>query len=70
MPIYQMMQVTVIDPAATGRKAREARETKGLKLREAARALGFCASYISELELGKRNWDGKAARKYVAFLVK
>jgi transcriptional regulator with XRE-family HTH domain len=54
----------VIDNIATGKMARIARENKNHSLRAIAKRLGFSASYLSDLELGRRNWTEEVARKF------
>ena len=51
--------VEVIDNAATGEHARKERKRMGRSLREVARRLRVSAAFLSDLELGRRNWDDK-----------
>ena len=48
-----------IDNVLTGEHARKERKRFGKSLREVASRLGVSAAYISDLELGRRNWDDK-----------
>jgi transcriptional regulator with XRE-family HTH domain len=48
--------VSMIDHQATGQLARDARCAMGAPLREIARRLNCSAAYLSDLELGRRNW--------------
>ena len=61
---YKMVQV--IDHVATGAHWRELREAKRISLRRQASkfGLGRSASYVSDLELGKRNWNEERERLY------
>ena len=49
--------INVIDNYLTGDKYRCIRIDKGLSLREVARKMGISASYLSDLERAKRNWN-------------
>lgn len=48
---------TVIDHAETAKLARAIRKKRGVSLRAVARHLGISAPYLSDLELGRRNWN-------------
>ena len=61
--------VRVPDNAATGQLMREARKRAGLSLREMARRLGQSASFVSDLELGRRGWDEKRIEQWADVLV-
>lgn len=50
-------QVVQIDHVATGDEIRKYREWLGLSLRSAAKLLKLSAPYLSDLELGRRNWS-------------
>lgn len=52
-------QVTVIDHQATGELMRKARVQIGLSLRDMAARMEFSPPYLSDLELGRRNWTDK-----------
>jgi len=45
------------DDVALGADRRHYREKFGISLREFARAMKVSASYISDLELGRRKWN-------------
>lgn len=52
----------LISHKATGQAAREERKEHGLSGREMARRMGLSAPYLSDLELGKRNWSVKLVK--------
>lgn len=54
-----------IDNVLTGEHARKERKRCGTSLREVARRLRVSAAYISDLELGRRNWDDKRLCEYM-----
>ena len=54
-----------IDNVLTGEHARKERTRFGKSLREVARRLGLSAAYISDLELGRRNWCDKRLCEYM-----
>ena len=60
--------VRVPDNAATGKLMCEARKRAGLTLRELARRLGQSASFISDLELGRRGWNEKRIEQWASVL--
>jgi len=45
-----------VDDKATGKRAREWREERQLSQEQVARSMGISASYLSDLERGKRTW--------------
>jgi transcriptional regulator with XRE-family HTH domain len=47
---------TEIDSVATGANVRKARRKVNMSLRELARRMDYSAPYVSDLELGRRNW--------------
>jgi transcriptional regulator with XRE-family HTH domain len=49
-----------------GRKMRELRMSKGLTLKEVVAAIGYTASYLSDLEHGRRSWNTGLIEKYKA----
>lgn len=51
-----------------GQQARRARKDKGLGLRELARAVRVSASFLCDLELGRRSWQGPKAREILAMV--
>ena len=46
------------DHRAIGRSVQIARKAAGLKLRDVSIRSGYTVSYISDLEQGRRNWNG------------
>lgn len=50
--------------AYRGGQMRALRKSAGLSLREVARRLDFSAAYISDLELGRRDWSEKLIKIY------
>jgi predicted transcriptional regulator len=54
----------VIDDKALGRELNKKRMAKGVKLREVAREMKFSASYICDLEKGRRQWSADLEKKY------
>lgn len=61
-------RVEVIDHEATGQRFRAAREAAKISLREMARRLGMSAPYVSDLELGRRNWTQDKADRFAAII--
>ncbi len=61
-----VMTVEKIDHVAAGAAMRAMREKKKVSLRAVATRLGFSPAYVSDLELGKRNWDKDKAAKFIA----
>lgn len=57
-------KVETIDHFATGEQARKLRTKSGKSLRVVACALGFTASYLSELERGRKNWNSDLLRRF------
>ena len=53
-----------IDHVSSGKTARKKRERANVSLREIARRMKISAPYLSDLELGKRNWSVKLARRF------
>lgn len=47
----------VTDNIGIGQQMREERKNAGLSLRTVAKRLGVSAAYVSDLELGRRNWS-------------
>ena len=56
------------DWRALGIRVRTERVNKGLGLREVARAVRVSASFLSDLELGRRSWEGTKARAVLTML--
>ena len=52
------------DNTRTGQIARRRRETFGKSLRKTARAMGISAAYLSDLELGHRQWSEELSKKF------
>ncbi len=50
--------------AYRGKQMRELREASGLSLRRVAELMEFSAAYVSDLELGRREWSDKLIRAY------
>ena len=61
---YKMVEV--IDDDATGKDARELRQSQGKSLRAVADAVGCSVAFLSDLELGQRRWDAERVEKFVA----
>lgn len=51
--------------ANIGAAAKAHRQTANLSLRETARRMGVSAPFLSDLELGKRNWTVAAVNKWL-----
>lgn len=68
MAIYKLYAYTetkvVINPKLTGERARRIREKEKVGLRELAKNMGISAAYLSDLELGRRNWTEKTIKKF------
>lgn len=52
-------KVTETDHRATGELMRKNRESIGLSLRDMASRMEISAPYLSDLEIGNRNWSQK-----------
>ncbi len=52
------------DHRAIGTELRHIRELKGMSLRDVASRMSLTASYISDLELGRRNWSATLISRY------
>lgn len=55
---------TVPDNLITGNNARLRRLHRKLSLRSLAKRIGVSAAFLSDLELGRRNWSPEFAAKY------
>ena len=55
--------VQVSDNIATGSAMRQRRMKKGHTLRAVANAIGVSAAFLSDLELGRRNWTEDLVRR-------
>lgn len=60
-----MVSDIVTDHVKTGEKCRAWRLDSRVSLRDTAKALGKSAAYISDLELGKRNWDSHRLASFI-----
>ena len=60
--------VEVIDQHATGEAVWTERKSRRLTLRECGRKLGVSASYVCDLENGRRNWGSPIGKKYLALM--
>lgn len=54
-----------IDDEATGRNVKEMRQSYNCGLRELSRAVGWSATYLSDLEKGKRKWTEPKMERYM-----
>lgn len=54
----------VMDDRALGKRMRQVRLDAGMSLRETAKNFGFSASYVSDLELGRRHWNTVWMHRY------
>lgn len=50
--------------AYRGQEMRKLRQASGLSLRRVAELMEFSAAYISDLELGRRDWSEKLIKSY------
>jgi transcriptional regulator with XRE-family HTH domain len=57
-------QIEAIDHIKTGRAARAEREDSGLSLRMTAIRMDISASFLSDLERGRRNWNADHIRAF------
>lgn len=53
-----------LDQKDVGSKMRRMRFNARISLRSMSRLMGFSASYLSDLELGKRNWTSERMEQY------
>lgn len=60
--------VEKIDHAATGALIRKHRMSKGKSLRWLAKQMKITAPFLSDLELGRRNWKGERFNQAIAIL--
>jgi len=58
------------DDRALGADRRRYREKFGIDLRTFAKAIGFSAPYVSDLELGRRRWSEQLIYRFEAALEK
>ena len=61
-------QVAVVDQTELGYMLRKQRVIQGISLREMARRLKVSAPYLSDLELGRRNFDLELVERYLKAL--
>lgn len=54
----------VLDPKAEGAEWRARRKRRGESLRSLAQAIGYTASYLCDLELGRRKWNAALRDAY------
>lgn len=54
----------IIDHVQTGIKIRMHRYSKGVTMEETARRMGISASYLCDLELGRRHWCEALVARY------
>lgn len=54
----------VLDHAAIGASMRRLRESRQISGRQMATRLKISAAYLSDLELGRRNWSGPLLDKF------
>lgn len=57
-----------LDDKAIGMALREKREGQEISGREIARRLGYSAAYLSDMELGRRCWNGEKVKRYLTVL--
>jgi len=55
---------TIQDDKILGAQLKKKREKAGLPLREVARQMGLSASYICDLEHGRRSWSADLKKRY------
>lgn len=58
----------LINAVVVGKQMREKRRQYGVSLREVARRMGLSAPYVSDLELGRRNFKLAMQARYEAAL--
>jgi transcriptional regulator with XRE-family HTH domain len=62
--VIRLIKMLKIQHKETGAAARLARQARFISLRAMARRLKVSAAYVSDLELGKRNWSIDKIRAY------
>lgn len=55
----------VLDDIETGKKFREARIKAGFTGRQLAERMNLSASYLSDLELGRRSWNAAKVKRFM-----
>lgn len=63
--VGKRVSVFEVDHAATGKAARSMRQAAGLSVRQLAQRMFISASYLSDLELGRRRWHAAIAARFV-----
>ena len=53
-----------LDPIETGRRMRELRKSRNIRMAGIARVLGYSPSYLSDVERGRRPWTLGLVEKY------
>lgn len=54
-----------IDHQKTGKELRRLREKANISLRGLAKALGVSSAFLSDIELGHRNWTEEKVEKFL-----
>lgn len=57
LPVETVQQ---IDQEEAAKTIRGLREKAGMSIRRLAAELGFSAAFVSDMELGRRNWSAKS----------
>jgi len=55
-----------VDDRDIGERMRKLRQKRGLSLRDAAKKMQVTASYLCDLELGRRRWRAELQNGYLA----
>jgi transcriptional regulator with XRE-family HTH domain len=63
-PEIVTMQAILVDHVATGARMKEARKSAGIPQKDVAKTMVIKASYLSDLERGRRNWTPLLAMKF------
>ena len=63
MTTLKTHRIVAVDHAGTGAAVRKYRLRQGRSLRSVARELGWSATYLSDLERGKRRWTQALLKK-------
>lgn len=59
-----------LDDVAIGMALRAKREAAEISGREIAKRLGYSAAYLSDMELGRRRWNGAKVKSYLESIAK
>jgi transcriptional regulator with XRE-family HTH domain len=62
-------KVTEINHTEAGKRVRSARIKSEMSLRRLAAELGIKPSYLSDLELGRRNWTAERFKKAMSVML-